>query len=86
MLNAIRGLEIPNGWEHDPTIMTDIAYMGWFPDIEQFVLLMRNLAKHWASKKPQPSAYASYADAVQANRFASNLGGGNRAWVSGRTH
>ncbi|KAK3711229.1 hypothetical protein LTR37_009823 [Vermiconidia calcicola] len=84
VLDAIEGLEMPYGWRHDPTIMTDIAYIEWCPDIEQFVLLMRNLAKHWASKKPQHSACASYADALQANRFASdNVGASSRSTEQG---
>ena len=45
-MEVIKDLEVPEEWASDESILGDIAYNMWWPDVKQFIKLMEAVVLH----------------------------------------
>ena len=52
VLKGLDGLHIPRKWSQDTTIMEDVAFMGNYFEVRQFIHLMRAIVRHQLRNMP----------------------------------
>jgi hypothetical protein len=57
ILKSVEGLYIPADWMDDQSIMSDIVYRDRYPEVEQFIRVMRLLSGYGGIVVPQQSAH-----------------------------